>query len=317
MGNPRHLFFLMNHAFLGFVLSALYGILTSAVLWYLGPQTEFARYHEAFFIKFNCAIAGGLVATTAILVLRSQSYVPQIIEAAFTPKELSGTDYYLNRAKFRSTARSLAFSSSFAIVGFGIFYVARFPLTGLGADFLIAFGCLQYALGVYIGRKLFYIAQMLRSIDAIKVRKDIFRSDRLAGVSTYVNAVSTLTAVLVFVGVRSYYYAPFEYNSLVGGSVRAFMLLPAIIAIPVLALFNYYPRTVVRHLYEQSIDHTLGKLRSKLKDDSLTEFEKLTYIVESDKISRDELKYRLRMTLTDLPMAVTLALAILSIAVGA
>lgn len=303
----------MNHAFLGFVLSALYGILSAAVLWYLGPQTTFAKYHEAFFVTFNCAIAGGLVATTAILVRRTQSYIPQIIEEAFTRKELTGTDYFLNRAKFQSMARSLAFSSSFAIVAFTIFFVARFPFTGLAANFLIAFGCMEYALGVYIGRKLFYIAQMLRSIDGIPVSKDIFQADKLAGISTYVNAVSTMTAVLVFVGVRSYYYAPFEYGSIFGTSVRAFMLLPAIIAIPVLALFNYYPRTVVRHLYEQSISHTLTRLRSKLKNEALTDFERLTYLVETDKVSRDELKYRLRMTLTDLPMAVTLALAVLSI----
>jgi hypothetical protein len=210
----------------------------------------------------------------------------------------------------------LAFSSSFAIVAYGIFSAARFPLPATAANFLIAFGCLQYALGVYIGRKLFYIAQMLRSIEHIKLKKDIFQSDKLAVISIYVNVTSTLTVLLVFIGVRSYYYAPFAYDSILGNSIQALMLLPAVIAIPILAIFNYYPRVVTRKLYEQSINHSLGKLRAKLKARDLTEFERLTYLVEFDKISRDELKYRLRMTLTDLPMAVTLGVAILSVAIS-
>jgi MFS family permease len=313
MENPRHLFVLMNNAFLGFILTALYGVLTSASLWFLVPATEFSRYNEAFFITFNCAISGGLVATTAILVLKTQAYVPQIVERAFTERELEKTDYYAQRRRFFSLVRSLTFSSTFAIAAFAIFYVARFPFTGLPEYFMIAFGCAQYAMGVYIGRKLFYVAQMLRSIDGLKISKNLFHGDKLSGLSTYVNAVSTLTAILVFVGVRSYYYAPFSYDSVLGNSARALMLIPAIIAIPVLALFNYYPRSVIRRLYEQSIDHSLRQLRLKFRNDSLTEFEKLSYIVEYDKISRDELKYRLRMNLTDLPMAVTLILAVLSV----
>jgi hypothetical protein len=91
------------------------------------------------------------------------------------------------------------------------------------------------------------------------------------------------------------------------------MLLPGIIALPVLALFNYYPRTVVRRLYQQSIAHSLRGIRRKLKDQALSEYERHWYVVEYDKISRDELRYRLRMTLSDLPMAVTLALALLSL----
>lgn len=312
MNNPRQLFFLMNSAFLGFILTAFYGVLTSLAVWFLTPDA-FQRYHEAFFITFNCAIAGGLVATTAILILRTQGYIPQIVEGAFTQRELNGTDYYPNKARFLSVVRSLTFSSSFAIGAVAIFYLARFPFRGPAEYFMIAFGCAQYAMGVYVGRKLFYIAQMLRAIDGLKVRKDLFQDDRLAGITTYVNSASTLTLIMVFVGVRSYYYAPFEYDSLFGNSVKAFMLLPAVIAIPVLALFNYFPRSVVRRLYEQSIDFSLKQTRRQFRNENLSEFGKLTYLVEYDKISQDELKYRLRMTLTDLPMAATLAIAVISV----
>lgn len=313
MDNPRQLFFLMNSAFWGFFLTALYGVLTSAVLWFLAPRADFIAYQEAFFVTFNCAVAGGLVATAAVLLLRTQSYIPEIIERAFTERQLATTDYYADRGRFFSLRRSLTFSSSFAIGAFAIFYLARFPFRGLPEYFMIAFGCMQYAMGVYVGRKLFYIAQMLRSIDGLRVSKDLFQSDKLAGISTYVNAVSTLTVILVFVGVRTYYYAPFEYDTIVGSSVRAFMLLPAIIAIPVLVLFNYFPRNVVKRLYEHSIGYSRRRIEGKLKDKKLSDFERLSYLVEYDRISRDELKHRLKMTLSDLPMAITLGIAVLSI----
>ena len=313
MDNPRQLFFLMNSAFWGFFLVALYGVSTSAALWFLAPAADFMAYHRAFFVTFNCAVAGGLAGTTAMLVLRTQAYIPEIIERAFTQRELATTAYYANRERFFSLRRSLTFASSFAIAAFAIFYLARFPFRGLAEYFMIVFGCMEYALGVYVGRKLFYIAQMLRSIDGLKVTKDLFESDRLSGISTYVNSVSTLTVILVFVGVRTYYYAPFEYDSIFGDSVRALMLLPAIIAIPVLALFNYFPRSVVRHLYEHSIKYSRRRIEGKLKDKDLSEFEKLSYLVEYERISRDELKHRLRMTLNDLPMALTLAIAVVSV----
>ncbi|HZF93895.1 MAG TPA: hypothetical protein VEZ20_03380 [Allosphingosinicella sp.] len=315
MDNPRQLFFLMNSAFLGFVLTALYGILTSLAVWILTPG-DFQRYHQAFFVTINCAVAGGLVSTTAILILRTQDFVPKIVESAFTRRELEGTDYYPNKARFCSLTRSLTFSSSFAIGAVAIFYLARFPFRGPAEYFMIAFGCAQYAMGVYVGRKLFYIAQMLRAIDGLKVKRDLFQKDRLAGITTYVNAASTCTAIMVFVGVRSYYYAPFQYDSLFGNSVKIFMLLPAVIAIPVLALFNYFPRSVVRRLYERSIRLSQERMKRQFRNVNLSEFEKLTYLVEYGKISQDELRYRLRMTLTDLPMAATLAIAVISVIVA-
>jgi hypothetical protein len=91
------------------------------------------------------------------------------------------------------------------------------------------------------------------------------------------------------------------------------MLIPAIMAIPIVAMFNYYPRSVVRKLYEQSISHSLAAIEKKIHAQNFSDYEKLFFVVEYDKVSRDELNYRLRMTLTDLPMAVTLGIAILSI----
>lgn len=37
------------------------------------------------------------------------------------------------------------------------------------------------------------------------------------------------------------YEGPFLYDSILGQSIKPFLLLPAIIATPVLLIFNFYP----------------------------------------------------------------------------
>jgi hypothetical protein len=91
------------------------------------------------------------------------------------------------------------------------------------------------------------------------------------------------------------------------------MLIPAIMAIPIIAMFNYYPRVVVRKLYQESIKHCVRKLKYNIQQKNFSDYERLLFIFEYDRMSKEELKYRLRMTLSDLPMAATLVIAIISL----
>ncbi len=312
MGDRRHLFHLIYNVFIGFFVSALYGAATAASLLALGQASIFKSYLEAYFVTFNGALAGGLVLATAITVYRTQNYIPDTIERTFTARQLKKTSYFDWRREYYHIRKTLLFSSEFAIAGLVIFYAARFPFRGYAEAWLIIGGCTSYAVGVYVGRKLFHIAHMLRALETVQFTRNVFARDELGGISIYVNSISTLAAIMVYVGVASSYSAPFQYGSAVGVSVKAIMLLPAVIALPVLALFNYYPRVVVRKLYQRSIENERKALESRFKHSSLSEFERLTYQLEFDRLSRDELNYRLRMTLADLPMAATLGIALLS-----
>jgi hypothetical protein len=316
MQNRKQLFHLIYNIFFGFFLSTLYGALTAMSLFAVGQSSVFKQYLEAFFVQFNGALAGGLVLATAITVYRTQDYVPERIEDTFTRPQLNKTSYFEWKAEFYDLRKTIIFSSEFAIAGILIFYAAKFPFEGVAEAWLIAGGSLSYAVGVYVGRKLFHIAHMLRALEAVQFKRDIFHNDELGGVSTYVNAVTTLAAVMIYVCVRCSYYGPFEYESVVGNSIKSIMLLPAVIALPVLALFNYYPRVMVRKLYRRSIDNARQKLERDIKRNTLSDFERLSFVLEFDRISRDELNYRLRMTLADLPMAATMGVALLSVLRG-
>lgn len=154
---------------------------------------------------------------------------------------------------------------------------------------------------------------MLNAIHDIKPTKNIFRDDDLGYINTYVNILATLTVVFVYVHVTSYYNGPFEYSSMFGKSLRIILLLPAIVATPVLLIFNFFPRMVLRRLYSQSIGEELHRLADRLKTRGLTDFERLSYALEYDKLWKDDLRNRLRLTLSDMPIGITVIVMIVEL----
>ncbi|HEX8655848.1 MAG TPA: hypothetical protein VF693_11580 [Allosphingosinicella sp.] len=297
--------------FIGFGLSSLYGLF-SAIFLSCSGSVDLNQYLLAYFVTFNSAISGGLVFATALTVWRTQDYIPNIVEGTFSETVLNETQYSAHRSAFSSTWLTIRFSCFFALIAAMVFYNTGFPFSEIPDLSLVFIGCLQYVAGVYVGRKIFHIGHMIRCLSRADVDPKMFTEDRLAGISSYVTYISILTAVAVYVGVISYYRAPFAYDGIGGLAMRSLMLLPAIIAVPVL-IFAYSPRVVVRRLYERAVDAMLMKLREKAKNDDLTEFESEARIIELRKTLYDELNSRLKTTLEDVPMVIVLGVALLSV----
>ena len=121
---------------------------------------------------------------------------------------------------------------------------------------------------------------MLHAIEGLSPPGDIFTDDKLGPISTYVNSLSTLTVVFVFAHVYTYFWAPFEFTSVLGDSVRSALLLPAVLAVPVIVIFNFYPRTVLRTLYSRLIGTKTDEIQRAIKDKDLSEFERMSYLIE-------------------------------------
>jgi len=68
---------------------------------------------------------------------------------------------------------------------------------------------------------------------------------------------------------------------------------------------------VLRKLYGQSIDAEIKKLKGKLQNEELSPYEKRIYLIEFNKMSRDELRYSLQLTLSDLPIGITILIMVL------
>ncbi len=209
---------------------------------------------------------------------------------------------------------TVRFSAIFIVVSYVIFSYCKFPFRGLPEYLLIGFGCLQYALGVYVGRKLYNIANMLNSILDIRITKNIFKEDELGHIVNYVNILATFTIMFVYVHVKAYFDAPFQYDTALGMSPKTALLLPAVIAAPVLVIFHFYPRAALRRLYSRSIKQEVDSLTDALKGDNLSEFERLSYLIEYDRIAKEELSNRFRLSANDLPIGLTIFVMLIGLA---
>lgn len=302
---------MMNYMFLGLGVSLVYGLLGVAIVWRWGSKPEAQLFFEAYTSSFKTIISLGLSLGTALIVYLYQNVISDTIERAFTEAQLAETDYAYYKRRFASLWLSIEFSAEFIVVGFIIFSYCRFPLSRAGEVLMIIAACTQYALGVYIGRKLGYAGMMLHSLLQANITRNLFKRRELDAINPYVHVASTLTVIFAYIHVMGYFNGPFLYNSMFGQSIKPFLLIPAIIATPVLLIFNFYPRAVLRKVYSKSIDVEIKRLRKALRSEAISALEKRSYLIEVDKMCRDELRYSLQLTLSDLPIGVTILIMLL------
>ena len=281
-----------------------------AVIRYFQGAEESIKFLKAYTIDFKTIVSLGLSLGTAFVVHQAQGDIPRIIEGVFTEEQLP-TEYFVNRERFWSLYRSVNFITQVVVVAALIFWYCRFPLSLPGRICMLLAVCAEYGFASFVGRKLRYAAMMMHSLSNVNVTRNLFKDRELDSINWYVNVASTLTIIFVYVHVMFYYKGPFAYDTVFKESIRIFLILPAIMATPVLLIFNFYPREVLRKLYAKSIDFELENLRRKLRFEKLNSFEKRSYLIEFQKMSRDELRYSLQLALTDLPIGITILAMVL------
>jgi len=298
--------------FAGLVLSTAYCGLGTALTWYLEGEFEALKFFAAYTSNFKTIISLGLILGTAFVVFYAQKDIPRMIEKVFPEEQLAETEYFTHKQHFWSQRKTIVFAAQVTVVAFVIFRYCRFPLARTGYVLMMVAACSEYAFASFVGRKLRYAAMMIHSLSDISPTRNLFRNRELDDISWYVNVASTLTIIFVYVHVRCYYAGAFAYDTKFGESVRIFLILPAIMATPVLLIFNFYPREVFRRLYSKSIDLEIGQLKGRLGSENLNAYEKRSHIVEFKKMSHDELRYTLHLALTDLPIGITILAMVIS-----
>lgn len=297
--------------FWGFAISLAYGLCAAGVVYAIAGRSDAQQFLVMYIGRFNMLVSTGLIIGTALIVNASQHVIPEAIETAFTSEELSQTEYVEQKKRFLSLGRTIAFASEMIVAGFVVFALCHFPLSGAAEACLLIGGCAQWALASYVGRKLRYTGMMLHSLLKIDVKKNLFRGRELNVINSAVHIATTLTVLFVYLNIRSYYYGPFLYDGFIGKSAQVFLLLPAVIATPVLVIFNFFPRVVLRKIYDKSIDIELQALQVELQSEALSPYEKRRKLMEFDKLYHDELRYSLQLTLGDLPIGITVLIMII------
>lgn len=308
----NYLLRLVHIAHWGFLLSLLYGVITSFVVWTMQRDAAVA-YVEAFVMSFNCLVSGGLVIATGLFVLFTGKQVPALIERCFTPAALGKTPYPQQKRSYESKIKAALASASYILIAYLIFYLCRFPLSGWAEIFMIAFACLQYGILVYVGRKIYFIAHMLNALSGIRLRKSVLGNRDIGHVVSYVNIVTTLTVASVYANVSGYYNGPFVFQGVIGHSAKLFLLFMVVASVPVIVMFNFYPRVILRILYERSIKHEVATLKKKLSDKHLSRAELETVLIDYDRVKQAELKDRLQLALSDVPMLIAILIAVVGL----
>jgi hypothetical protein len=295
----------------GMLSSIGYGAISFLTLWGVKGKPEAQLFLLTYTVSFKTVVSLGLIFGTALIVFRYQNRFTEVIEAAFTKSELSETKYFSQKRLFERARYSMEFSGEMALVGFIIFSRSHFPLPRLAESLMMVAACTEYALGVYVGRKLLRAGMMLHALLKAKVTRNLFAKRELDDINTYVNVASTVTIIFVYVHVMSYYAGPFKFDSMFGQSIKPFLILPAVIATPVLLIFNFYSREVLRKLYRESIDVEIAALQERLHKETASFSERRSYLLQFDKMCRDELRYSLQLTINDLPFGITILLMVL------
>jgi hypothetical protein len=305
----------MYMLFVGMGASVVLGFVGSVAVYLADGPSNAQQFLRAYATDFRTLVSLGLGLGTALIVYKSQDYIASTIEGAFGRADLEDAEYYVHKRRLYSHRRTVLFAGELLVIAFPLFAYSRFPLVGLGEDIMIGIACLQYVLGSYVGRKLRYAGLMIDSLADIPIKRNLFRGRELDSLNTYVNVASSLTVVFVYAHVLGYYAGPFKFDSLVGESIKPLLLLPAVIATPVLLIFNFYPRAVLRKIYSKSIEVEVKTLRAALRSEKVTEFEKRSHLMEFDKMCREELRHNLQLRLSDLPIAVTIIVGLVQMLV--
>ena len=268
-------FRIITSVLLGLSISLAYSLLSSVLLYVFDGKSEVQLFLVAYNASFKTLLSLGLILGAAMVVLRSQNVIPETIERAFTSAQLAATDYSSCKQRFLNKKRSIASAAEFCVVGFLIFSLCKFPLRGRAEALMIIPACVQYALGVYVGRKLYYACRMLHSVLDISVARGLLneRERDLDEAYVYVHMLSALTIIFLCVHIIGYSSGPFLYKGVPGAIASTFLTLPPLIAMAVLLALNFYARGVLQELHGQSIDvEEVKPLRgrlSQLQDDSV------------------------------------------------
>jgi hypothetical protein len=248
----------------------------------------------------------------SIFVLR---LVPELIEDAIPDLEIEKTSYGYWKARFGSFPLGLAQFTTYFVGGFAIYSSLGFPGEKNSEFAFVVFTALQYAFGGFVGRKLWCLAHMLRSLEMVDPKDNLFETEALPRLIYIVNIFTFLTLVMTVV--HTYCHANIEYSppSELSSILPPLVYLPLVLATPVVVLFNFYPRMVVNRLYLKSIRQRKEWLARRMERSDEPEISKIKHTIDYEKYLNEEFRYRQRVALSELPVALTIVLAIIVAAV--
>lgn len=292
------------------LFSAIYGIAGVCIVRIMSSE-EAARQAARFFVsKYGGIIAGSACATLFLMSIFVLRIVPQLIDEIIQDIECQDSSYKYWRSRFSSPWLGLAQFATYFTGGYAIYSLLQFPVDDRSQLIFTLFTALQYAFGGFVGRKLWCIGHMLRSIGDLTPRRDLLEAEALPRLIYIVNVFTFLTIIMVLI--HTYFHSRIQYSTEFAHLpvIEQLVYLPVVLAIPVLVLFNFYPRIVANRLYLKSIRDRKEWLSNKILRSGESEIATFKHVIDYQKYLNEEFRHRQRLALSELPVALAILIAI-------
>lgn len=295
-------------------LTAMYGILGYIAFFTFEGSDSASSLIKFYIIDYSGLITGGACTTLFFLVILILGEFPNTISSNFSEKQLKYTQYSYWLKKSTSIIFGVLQFALYFLIGFSIYMLLEFPVPDSQKLYFTISTGVQFGMGGYVGRRLWCVGLMLKCLETVNPDRELFGNDDLPRLIYIVNIFTFLTFLMT--GVHTYFHSIIEYEN--STDLRYFIepmvYLPAILAFPVVILFNFYPRMVVNRIYIRSINQQRDYIYQKLKDAGEDEVTRLKYMIEYQKYMNEEFRYRQRVALSEVPIALTILVAIAAIA---
>lgn len=206
---------------------------------------------QFFLFEYGGMVSGTACAALFLISTMVLQVIPKLIEDAVPAEQFESTAYVYWKERSLSFRLSLAQFSTYFFGGVAIYTILGFPVQVGQQWFFVVFTALQYSFGGIVGRKLWSIGHMLRSLEDVEPGEDLLENESLPKLIYIINIFTFLTLVMTVL--HTYFHAQVTYSSHLADLLKPLVYLPLILALPVVVLFNFYPRMVVNKLYLRSI----------------------------------------------------------------
>ena len=111
--------------------------------------------------------------------------VPELIERALPDEVAEQTDYRFWKGRLLSGRLGLSQFCTYFVGGFGIYSLLEFLGEPVVHLFFAVFTALQYSCGGFIGRKLWCVGHLLRSIEYVDPKRDHLNTEAYKDSTTW------------------------------------------------------------------------------------------------------------------------------------
>lgn len=289
----------------GLVFCLLFAFGGKEIVRIAADEGSAVEFFDLFFGRYGGFWTGSLCFMVFVLTVILFKDLPLGIEQDLP--EISGHEEYLRyRRRFESRGLALVQSTIYFAIGFAIYSVCQFDTNGPANTLLTLFTALQFSFGGLLGRKLWCTAYILKSIEQTEPPSDLLEKTNLQSLILTVNIFTFLTLVTTLVHTYFHFNMNYQYVALPESMARYLPLSPALLAFPVLIMFNFIPRSTVNRLYIRSIEKSKEALVDGVLNNSDDEFSKQKLLIDYKKHLNEEYRYRQRAALSELPVVLAI-----------